>query len=292
MKKSNLPFLPLLRSGLAASALLLACALPAKAQNYFRVNSDVANTTGPVLTIDHPALNGKPKVKPLITQFWSAVYNPHPVGVNYNATIGRWEIVNEDGANIPVNAKFNVLIAKGTKTVLASPTNTTSSLTFFPIAKGVPSARLLATHVANPVAGLPSTYSERYHGLYYVPAGPTYGNQWSLYTENGDNMEAIGFHVADVTKLKNGANPASFVFTAVGANIGGHIATIDNPLTNDNPNAFVFVHHAWLPASQTSLNHPVGIYYSGNRWKIFNEDIAAMPNNTAFFVLVLPGTGV
>ena len=63
---SKLSFLPLLRSGIAASALLLACALPATAQTYFRVNSDGANTSGPILTIDHPSLNGKPKVKPLI----------------------------------------------------------------------------------------------------------------------------------------------------------------------------------------------------------------------------------
>jgi hypothetical protein len=290
--KSNLPYPPLLRSGLAATALLLAGALPAAAQTYFRVNSEAGNTIGPILTINHPALNGKPKVKPLITKFWSGVYNASPVGVQYSATLGRWQIVNEDGDNIPANTKFNVLITKGAKTVLASPTNTTSDLTFFPIAKGVPSARLLATHVTNPVAGLPSTYSERYHGLYYVPAGPIYGNQWSLYSENAENMEAIGFHVADVTKLRNGENPASFVFTAVGANIDGHIATIDNALTNNNPNAFVFVHHAWLPASQTELNHPVAVYYTGGRWRIFNEDIAAMPNNTAFFVLVLPGTGV
>ena len=290
--KSNLPFLPLLRSGLAATALLLASALPAAAQTYFRVNSDGANTLGPILTIDHPSLNGKPKVKPLITQFWSGVYNASPVGVQYSTPLGRWQIVNEDGNNIPANAKFNVLIAKGAKTVLASPTNTTSNLTFFPTAKGNPGARLLATHVTNPVAGLPSTYSERYHGLFYVTGGPTYGNQWSLYTENAENMEAIGFHVADVTKLTNGGNPASFVFTAVGANISGHIATIDNALTNDNPNAFVFVHHVYLPASPNALNHPVAVYYTGGRWRIFTEDIAAIPNNTAFVVLVLPGTGV
>jgi hypothetical protein len=289
--KSNLPHLPLFRSGFAA-ALLLASALSAAAQTYFRVNSGGGNTLGAVLTIDHPALNGKPKVKPLITQFWSAVYNARPVGVQYNGTLGRWQIVNENGDDIPANAKFNVLIAKGAKTVLASPTNTTSDLTFFPIAKGVPTARLLATHVTNPVAGLPSTYSERYHGLYYVPGGPSYGNQWSLFTENTENMEAIGFHVADVTKLKNGENPASFVFTAAGGNISGHIATIDTPLTNDNPNAFVFIQHVWTSASPTYLNRPLGVYYSGGRWRIFNQDFADMPNNTAFIVLVLPGTGV
>src|SRR5690606_20638998 len=100
----NIPLPLLLRSGLAAAALLLTAALPAAAQTYFRVNSGAGNTSGSVLTIDHPALNGKPKVKPLITQFWSGVYNPHPVGVEYNTSAARWQILNEDGAAIPVNA--------------------------------------------------------------------------------------------------------------------------------------------------------------------------------------------
>lgn len=291
MKNSNL-FPSLLRSGLAAVALLLAASLPAAAQTYFRVNSEGGNTSGSVLTIDHPSLNGKPKARPLVTQFWSSVYNPHPVGVQYNSVSGRWQIVNEDGVDIPANAKFNVLIPKGAKTVLASAANSTADITVFPTAKGNPQARLLSTHVTNPTKGFPSTYSARYHGLYYVPAGPSYGNQWSIYTENGENMETIGFHVADVTKLKNGESPASFIFTAAGGNISNHVAIIDNALTNDNPNAFVFVQHVWLPASPTYLDESIGVFYSGGKWRIFNQDFTDMPNNTAFVVLVLPGTGI
>lgn len=291
MKTSSF-FPSLLLSGLASAALLLSASLPAAAQTYFRVSSEGGNTSGSVLTIDHPTLNGKPKAKPLVTQFWSNVYNAHPVGVQYDAGSARWQIVNQDGVDIPANAKFNVLVPKGGKTVLASAANSTGNLSVFPIAKGNPQARLLSTHVTNPVAGFPSTYSERYHGLYYVPAGPSYGNQWSVYTENSENIEALGFHVADVTKLKNGESPASFIFTAAGGNISGHVATIENALTNDNPNAFVFIQHVFLPASPTYLNKPLGIFYEDGRWRIFTQDFSAMPNNTAFVVLVLPGTGV
>ncbi len=290
MKKSSL--IPsLLRSGLAATAFLLAASLPAAAQTYFRVTSGGGNTSGSVLTIDHPSLNGKPKARPLVTQFWSGVYNAHPVGVQYDNESARWQIVNEDGVGIPASAQFNVLVPKGGKTVLASAANSTSNLTVFSIAKGNPQARLLATHVANPTPGFPATYSSRYHGLYYVPAGPSYGNQWSIYTENTENIEAIGFHVADVTKLKNGESPASFIFTAAGGNIFGNYAVIENALTNDNPFAFVFVQHVYLPASPTYLNKPLGVYYDNGRWRIFNQDLSAMPDNTAFVVLVLPGSG-
>lgn len=281
-----------LRSRLLAAALLLCATGAASAQTYFRVNSEGGNTVGSVLTIDHPSLNGKPRTKPLLTQFWSGVYNPHPVGVQYDTTAGRWQIVNEDGVAIPPDAKFNVLLPKGVRTVLASAANSTANMTVFPTARGNPQARLLATHVTNPITAFPPTYSQRYHGLHYVTEAASYGNQWSIYTENTENIEAIGFHVADVTRLKNGESPASFIFTAAGGNISDHVATIDNALTNGNPNAFVFVQHVWLPASQTYLNKPIGVYYDGGRWRIFTQDFSAMPDNTAFVVLVLPGTGI
>lgn len=291
MKQTNL-FPSLFLSGLAASACLLLAICPAAAQTYFRVSSEGGNTAGSVLTIDHPSLNGKPKARPLLTQFWSAVYNPHPVGVQYSTAAGRWQIVNEDGVDVPANAKFNVLVPKGAKTVLASAANSTADITVFPTARGNPQARLLATHVTNPAPGFPATYSARYHGLFYVPAGPSYGNQWSIFTENEENIEAIGFHVADVTKLKNGESPASFIFTAAGGNISGNYAIIDNALTNDNPNAFVFVQHVWTVGGQTYLNKPVGVFYFGGRWRIFIQDLSDMPENTSFVVLALPGTGL
>lgn len=293
MNNTPNPTSPSFRSRLAGIALLLvATGLPAAAQTAFRITSGPANTSGSLMTIDHPALNNKPKVKPLVTQFWDAVYNAHPVGVLYNPGIAKWMLVNEDGADIPANAKFNILVAKGTKTALASPANSFANLTMFPTAKGNPNARLLTTHVANPILNLPPTYSPRYHGIYFVPASSTYGNQWSIYTEDEDNIEAIGFHVADVTKLKSGDNPGSFIFTANGANIAFNEAVIDNPATNDNPNAFVFIQHVYNSASPNALNKPLGVYYDDGKWRIFTQDVSAMPNNRAFVVAVVPGTGV
>jgi hypothetical protein len=293
MKHTPNPNSPSLRSRLAGIALLLvAASLPAAAQTAFRLTSGPANTSGSLMTLDHPALNGKPKVKPLVTQYWSAVYNPHPVGVLYNPAIAKWMLVNEDGANIPADAKFNILIAKGTKTVLASAANSTSNVTMFPTAKGNPNALLLATHVANPLITLPPTYSPRYHGVFFVPASSTFGNQWSIIAEDEENIEAIGFHVADVTKLKNGSNPGAFLLTTSGANINGNSAIIDTPLTNDNPNAFVYIQHVYSIASPTYLDKPLGVYYVNGKWRIFTQDGSAMPNNCAFVVAVIPGTGV
>lgn len=292
MKHTMNPSSPSLRSRLAGIALLLVAAgLPAAAQTAFRLTSSPANTSGSLMTLDHPALNGKPKVKPLVTQFWDAVYNPHPVGVLYNSSTAKWMLVNEDGANIPANAKFNILIAKGTKTALASASNSFENRTLITTAKGNPNARLLTTHVANPVLKLPATYSPRYYGVYFEPAASTYGNQWTIYAEDQDNMETLGFHVADVTNLKNGTNPGSFIFTTTGANIIFNEAVIDNPLTNDNPNAFVFIQHIYKSPSNTYVNKPLGVYYTSGKWSIFTQDVSAMPTNSAFVVAVIPGSG-
>ena len=293
MKHASQSTSPALRSRLAGLALLVvATSLPAAAQTAFRATSAPANTSGSLMTIDHPALNNKPRVKPLVTQFWDGVYNAHPVGVLYNPAIAKWMLVNEDGADIPANAKFNILIAKGTRTVLASAANSSSNVTMFTTAKGNPNALLLATHVANPLITLPPTYSPRYHGVFFVPAASTYGNQWSIIAEDEDNIEAIGFHVADVTKLKNGSNPGAFSLTTNGANISANSAIIDSPLTNDNPNAFVYIQHVYKVASPTYLDKPLGVYYFNGKWRIFTQDNSAMPNNCAFIVAVVPGTGV
>ena len=39
--------------------------------------------------------------------------------------------------------------------------------------------------------------------------------------------------------------------------------------------------------SGTYNNHPVGVFYIGARWAIFNQDLASMLNNAAFNVLVV-----
>ena len=66
--------------------------------------------------IDHPLLNGKPQADPTVTQNWNpgggvGVYNDHPIGVRYDAGRERWEVFNQDGAEMPDGAPFNVTVA-------------------------------------------------------------------------------------------------------------------------------------------------------------------------------------
>ena len=60
-------------------------------------------------------------------------------------------------------------------------------------------------------------------------------------------------------------------------------------LTNGNPNAIVVVTPNWNPGGVCPCvynNHPIGVWYTGSQWAIFNQDIAAMPVNASFNVYV------
>ncbi|MCQ4164185.1 DUF7452 domain-containing protein [Tahibacter harae] len=76
-------------------------------------------------------------------------------------------------------------------------------------------------------------------------------------------------------------------------NISGHITTIDSPLLNDRPAANPVVTPHWNGSGAGVPNDAaLGIYYSGGRWRLFNEDVAIdMPPNAAFNTFVPAGGG-
>ena len=80
------------------------------------------------------------------------------------------------------------------------------------------------------------------------------------------------------------AQPSTFKHISTSGNTLGHVTTIDNPRTNNRPDAIVFVTHDY--ASGPYNTSPVGVYYSGGKWRIFNQNRAAIGNNSTFNVLV------
>ena len=70
--------------------------------------ADATNTTGATTTLDHPSLNGQPNALPVI-QPRALVTNDHPTGVQYSASLQRWQIKNLDGAPLPTGKRFQVL---------------------------------------------------------------------------------------------------------------------------------------------------------------------------------------
>ncbi len=78
----------------------------------FRHVAAAANSVGDATTLDHPMLNGQPDRDLIVTQVFTSetfTYNDHPIATDYDTTTGRWQIVNQDAATMPLGASFNVL---------------------------------------------------------------------------------------------------------------------------------------------------------------------------------------
>jgi len=106
------------------------------------------------------------------------------------------------------------------------------------------------------------------------------GTNTALELRGGGALRVQGAGVSSSTPV--------FIHRATVANTSANITSIDHPHCNNDPNAILIVTPNWNPggAGGTYNNHPIGVYYNGTRWTIFNQDIAAMPVNAAFNVLV------
>jgi len=66
---------------------------------------------GYITYIDDPAFNGQPNLMLDVTQIvpwgcWTCVFNTHPIGVWYDASVQRWTIYTVDLASMPAGAEF------------------------------------------------------------------------------------------------------------------------------------------------------------------------------------------
>lgn len=81
-----------------------------------------------------------------------------------------------------------------------------------------------------------------------------------------------------------------FVHRATSDNISANSTFIDNPATNDNPDAVLVVTQNWNPGGEggTYNDHSVGVWYesSRGRWAVFNQDRDPMTEDAAFNVAV------
>jgi hypothetical protein len=243
--------------------------------------------------IDHPLTNNNPDATVLVTQNWNpsgvgGTYNDYPIGVWYDSSAQRWSIFNQDQTStMPVDAAFNVLILPhGTTTLVHTATAGNSAFNFtlidHPLTNGNPNAILFVTQNWNP-GGMGITYNDYPIGVWYY-----HGEQkWAIFNQDETSTMPIdaAFNVFIAT-----TDSATFVHTATVGNIVGHYTFIDHPLTNDNPNAIVFVTQNWNPGGvgDTYNDHPIGVWYSSasQKWAIFNQDSASMPDGAAFNVLI------
>ncbi len=250
--------------------------------------ANAANTTGQSMRLDLPVVDGDPDARMFVTQHWSpgsepGVYNAHPIGVFYSPSAARWYVFNEDVAPMPLGASFNVFVPNSAATTLvtqASSSNTTGNVTRIdhPGLNGRPDVLPLVTQLWNPGGISPGVYND-------VPVGVWFdGTHWNVFREDQTAMPlGAAFNVL-VPDERLDASSRVLRHRATAGNTTNHITRLDHPDLNGKPFLLLQVTQSWDHGVYN--NHPIGVYYAGDQWRIFNQDFANMPVDASFHVLV------
>ena len=126
------------------------------------------------------------------------------------------------------------------------------------------------------------------YGVYGQSSSTNGAGVWAQGAGSGSPALGISNGGIQVSGAGKGSPTAAFIVVSATTNsFYSNAVRISNPLCNGRPNAILIVTHN--PTGQTSYsnnNHPVGVWYDGSFWEIFNEDGAAMPTNVAFNAIV------
>ncbi|MDD5370864.1 MAG: hypothetical protein PHQ40_17415, partial [Anaerolineaceae bacterium] len=201
-----------------------------------------ANTAWDTTTIDHPLTNGMPGAHIFITPNFTpggvgGVNNGHPTGVKYAG--GKWMIFNQDGTQIPAGAAFNVIIPNSDTNVFVhtTPSNNVGKVTYMnnPLTNGQPNAIVFVTLNYDPGGVCGACVTDNHPiGVGYLAEN---ANMWGIFNQDGTDMPVgASFNVFVLS-----AGAGVFVHTTTAGNRANDHTYIDNPLTNGNPNAIVFV---------------------------------------------------
>ena len=155
-----------------------------------------------------------------------------------------------------------------------------------PLLNNQPSAVIFATSNWNPGGAGPSVYNDHATGVYYDIAR----FKWSVFNQDKVNMPVgAAFNI-----LVPPVGAPAFIHAAAAANVVSNGTYIDNPLTNNRPDAILLVTPNWNPggiSTGTDHNHPIGVYYDARvgKWKIFNQDrILGFADNASFNIYAAP----
>ena len=238
---------------------------------------------GSTMLLDMPEMNGLAGAAPQITPNWNpdgelGIYNNHPLSMFYVPELSRWGVRQEDLMAFTPGARFNVFApgaGVGRYFHDNTPTNTGGSITELdnPDLNNREDAIVLV--VRNPGDGT-------VHDLVSPIAVNFFSGVWSVVRLDGNPMPASGrFHVYFQEPSIN-----AFVHRASTPNIFFNYTVLTHPLLDGHRCARFHV-------TQTTdfgvmNNHHIGVYYSGNNWRIFNQDGATMPAGAQFHVVVDP----
>jgi hypothetical protein len=241
-----------------------------------------SNSAGDYTLFNNATGNNCPSCGVTVTQNFnpggidSGFYNIHNIGVWY--TSPNWAVFDQDLQPVQVGAGFNVTV--GNSLSISGTVTGDAMLTAAAHPSQNASQILIVTPNWNPGNQEVGVYDDHAVGVWWS------GSQWEVYNEDQAAMPAGASFNVRWADPKDGA----FVYTTTAADSQHTYATLDNPNLNNQPNAKVFVTHVRNPGGSGSAyhDHPLGVWYTGTRWAILNEDIAKMPVGVSFNVMVAP----
>jgi hypothetical protein len=220
-------------------------------------------------TIDNPLINGNPNLILIVTPDFGTI------GPYFRGTFsvffweGKWRINTTSAAGIPENTKFNVVaVPVGSNAYVHISTATPNNYTILnhPLLNGHPEAKLLITKA--------SFGNTKEVGVAYAPTL----NRWTIL-----NLDLSLFAVSSYNIFIN-----SNIFTAQATTPSSNYFAINSPYTNNGSNNLIFT--TALYEGVRNIN-PTGVWYSGTKWNIYNQNIVAMPINAKYFIMSLNSAG-
>lgn len=138
-----------------------------------------------------------------------------------------------------------------------------------------PNTILMVTQFWDYPQGSAGVFNNHNIGVWYN------GSRWTIFNQDGAAIPVGASFAVVVQSASNGV----FVANATNANVAGDYTLLSNPLLNNNPNALILVTPVY-GATALYNNHPIGVWYTGSQWAIFNEDWTAMQPGEIFNVMV------
>jgi hypothetical protein len=251
----------------------------------FRQVTSVANTDNSNYSlINLVGLNNVPAAIFHATHNWNAnatagVYLDANFGVFYSNLNSVWGLFNENTViNMPIPVSFDLwkpASGPGSILVTANAGNTSVSGTQL---SGISAQDLL---LVTPSWNGAAPASAGVYDNHTIEVKFETGS-WFIYHPDGTTIPTgASFNLYDQPKSQN-----AFLHEATAANSVDDYTVIDHPLLNGNYCAQPYI----TQDNQFSVSNPrpVGVYYTGATWAIFNENEDVIPNHAAFFVLVNP----
>jgi hypothetical protein len=192
-------------------------------------------------------------------------------------------IFNQDLADMPIGADFNVVVPAVdlrafVHTATADNVIANRTVISHPLLDDNPGAIVHVTPNWNP-GGTDGTYNDHPIGIYYE------NDRWWIF-----NQDLAAVPVDADFNVVVPPSSLAFVHTATASNVSANNSAITHPLLDGNPNAVAHVTQNWNATGTPGIynNHPIGVYYTGGGWRIFNQDLAAMPFGADFNISALP----